>query len=119
MDYIFNNEIPIYLQIVDIIVSDIISGKISPGEKIPSVREYAIMFKANPNTVCKALALLEDNKLIYTERTNGKFVTLDMNVIKGYKEKIFNKKVSQFINEMISMGYNKEDIIKKIMEENK
>ena len=72
---IFNNDIPIYLQIVDIITNEISSGKLKPGQKIPSVREYATYFKANPNTICKALSILEDKKLIYTERTNGKFVT--------------------------------------------
>ena len=116
MNYTFNNDVPIYLQIVDIITSDIVSGKIAPGEKIPSVRDYAVLFKANPNTVCKSLAVLEDNHLIYTERTNGKFVTCDLDVIKSYKEKIFNEKVNDFLIEMSSLGYSKEEVVKKIME---
>ena len=116
MNYTFNNEVPIYLQIVDIIANDIVSGKIKPGEKILSVREYAALFKANPNTICKALSVLEDNLLIYTERTNGKFVTTDLEVIKSYKDRIFNEKVSEFLVELKSMGYNNEEIIKKMME---
>lgn len=116
MSYTFNNDIPIYLQMVDIITSDIVSGKIAPGEKISSVRDYAVQFKANPNTVCKALAVLEDNHLIYTERTNGKFVTCNLEVIKSYKEKIFNEKVNEFLIEMRSFGYSKDEVIKRIME---
>lgn len=116
MNYTFNNEVPIYLQIVDIITNDIISGKILPGEKIPSVREYALVFKANPNTICKSLSVLEDNKLIYTERTNGKFVTKNLEIINSYKEKIFDEKVSEFLLELKNMGYNNEEVIKKIME---
>ena len=63
------------MRLSDIITNEITSGKLQPGQKIPSVREYAMLFKANPNTICKALSILEDKKLIYTERTNGKFVS--------------------------------------------
>ena len=62
----FNNDTPIYLQIVDIIRNDISSGKLKPGQKLPSVREYALEFKVNPNTICKAMQILEDKKIIYT-----------------------------------------------------
>lgn len=117
MNYNFNNEVPIYLQIVDIITNDITSGLLKPGEKIPSVREYATIFRANPNTISKALSILEDKKLIFTERTNGKFVTHDLNIIKTYKEDIFKNKVKAFFSDLEMMGYTKEEVIKKIMEE--
>lgn len=116
MKYIFNNEVPIYLQIVDIITKEIVSGILVPGQKIPSVREYSSIFAANPNTISKALQILEDMKLIYTERTNGKYVTLNNEIIIKCKEEIFSKRVMDFIDDMNSIGYNKEDIIKKIME---
>lgn len=112
----FNNDIPIYLQIVDIITNDISSGKLKPGQKIPSVREYAMFFKANPNTICKALSILEDKKLIYTERTNGKFVSNDISVINVYKKDIFNEKINDFLKDLYDMGYTKEEIINKIRE---
>ena len=117
MNYTFDNERPIYLQIVDIITNEIISGVLKPGEKINSVREYALIMKANPNTVVKALALLEDKKLIITERTNGKFVTSDLEIIKKYKENIFLEKVNQFMKEIDQMGYTKEEVIKILKEE--
>ena len=117
MNYIFDNERPIYLQIVDIITNEIISGVLKPGEKINSVREYALIMKANPNTVVKALALLEDKKLIITERTNGKFVTSDLEIIKKYKENFFLEKVNQFMKEIDQMGYTKEEVIKILKEE--
>ena len=117
MNYTFDNERPIYLQIVDIITNEIISGVLKPGEKINSVREYALIMKANPNTVVKALALLEDKKLIITERTNGKFVTSDLEIIKKYKENIFLEKVDQFMKEIDQMGFTKEEVIKILKEE--
>ena len=115
--YEFNNEVPIYLQIVDLITKEIISGKLKPGQKILSVREYAFVFKANPNTISKALQILEEEKLIYTERTNGKFVTEDLSVINKYQETIFKSKLNDFLNDMEMLGYSKDIIVKKIMEE--
>ena len=117
MHYTFDNERPIYLQIVDIITNEIISGVLKPGDKINSVREYAVIMKANPNTIVKALAMLEDKKLIITERTNGKFVASDLKVIKKYRESIFLEKVNSFINEIENMGYTKEEVIKILKEE--
>ena len=119
MNYTFNNEVPIYIQIVDIITKEIVSGILIPGQKIPSVREYAVIYKVNPNTISKALQVLEDNKLIYTERTNGKYVTNDTDVILRNKESIFNMKLTNFISDLKSMGYTEEDIINKIKEINK
>lgn len=100
----FNNDIPIYLQIVDIITNDISSGKLKPGQKIPSVREYAMFFKANPNTICKALSILEDKKLIYTERTNGKFVTRDVKLINKVRDNLAKEKALEFFSSMKTIG---------------
>lgn len=116
MNYTFNNDVPIYLQIVDLVTNDISSGKLVPGQKIPSVREYAIYFKVNPNTICKALSILEERKLVYTERTNGKYVSNDLSLISIYKEKIFKEKIDSFLKDLYNMGYTKENIIKKIEE---
>ena len=115
--YEFNNEVPIYLQIVDLITKEIISSKLKPGQKILSVREYAFVFKANPNTISKALQILEENKLIFTERTNGKYVTDNLDVINKYKEEIFNNKLNDFLCDMEMLGFSKDIIVKKIMEE--
>ena len=75
MEYIFNNETPIYLQLVEKLKMQIVSGELKQGQRIPSVRELALVARVNPNTMQKALAELESQGLVYTERTNGKFVT--------------------------------------------
>ena len=82
----FDNNIPIYIQLVEQIKIDIISGKITSGERLPSVRDFALQMKVNPNTMQKALQELEDINLIYTERTNGKFVTEDKKLIDKFKK---------------------------------
>ena len=72
MKIVFDNNTPIYIQLVEVLKKNIISGKMNPKDRLPSVRDLALEFKVNPNTMQKALMELEDLGLIYTERTNGK-----------------------------------------------
>ena len=116
MGYKFDYNIPIYIQIVDIIKLDIISGKLKPGDKLPSVRVYANNLKVNPNTMQKAMNELEDLKLIYTERTNGKFVTNDKNLIKKYKNNYINSILNNYFNDMNLININKSEAINYILE---
>lgn len=115
MNYNFDNNIPIYLQLVSLIKNDIIKGTLSPGEKLPSIRDLAVTYKVNPNTVGKALSELENINLIYTERTNGKYVSSDISLINKYKEEYAASLTEEYINKMINLGYNKEEINKYIM----
>ena len=86
MDYIFDNERPIYIQLVEKLRLEIVSGKLKQGERLPSVRELALIARVNPNTMQKALVELENEGLVYTERTNGKFVTTDIKLIEKVKK---------------------------------
>ena len=110
MEYQFDNDKPIYLQMVELIKTEIISGRLKCGEKLPSVRELAVQAKVNPNTVQKALAELERCGLIYTERTNGKFVTENKSIIKAYRDGIINEKVESFLKDMIHIGVSEDEI---------
>ena len=104
MDTIFDNERPIYIQLVEKLEIEIISGKLKPGERIASVRELAQITKVNPNTMQKALADLETEGLIYTERTNGKFVTENKNLIEKKKKDLAKEKVRNFFKDMDKIG---------------
>ena len=86
MKFEFDNKIPIYIQLVEQLKNHIISGNLKPGERLPWVRDLAMQTKVNPNTMQKALVELEELSLIYTERTNGKYVTTDTSLINKYKE---------------------------------
>lgn len=114
MKFTFDNERPIYLQLVEQLQLYIISGKIPPGEKLPSVRELAQQAKVNPNTMQRALNELEDDNLIFTERTNGKYVTTNSNQIKKFQEKLIKIKTKKFLKDAEHIGYNKREIIKII-----
>lgn len=116
MEYIFDNERPIYIQLVEMIRINIVSGKYPKGQKLPSVRELAIIMKVNPNTMQKALAELENEKLIYTERTNGKYVTEDEKLIEKTKKELAQEKVNNYLKSMENIGINHELAIKYLQE---
>ena len=116
LDYIFDNERPIYIQLVEMIRINIVSGKFKKGQKLPSVRELALMMKVNPNTMQKALVELEDEKLIYTERTNGKYVTEDEKLIEKIKKQLAQEKVNNYLNSMKNIGISYELAVKYLQE---
>ncbi|MBE5819642.1 MAG: GntR family transcriptional regulator [Clostridiales bacterium] len=116
MDYIFDNERPIYIQLVEKLRMEIISGKLKPGEKIPSVREFAIIARVNPNTMQKALVQLEDEGLIFTERTNGKFVTENKELIEKIKKELAMEKVNNYLKDMKNIGIDFAQAIKYLQE---
>ena len=116
MEYIFDNERPIYIQLVEMIRIDIVSGKFKKGQKLPSVRELALAMKVNPNTMQKALAELEDEKLIYTERTNGKYVTEDEKLIEKTKKQLAQEKVNNYLSSMKKIGISYELAVKYLQE---
>lgn len=107
----FDNNSPIYLQIVDSIKNDIISGKLMCASKLPSVRDYASEFKVNPNTMQKSLIELENLGLIYTERTSGKYVTTNNRIISKYKNKYVSDIVNNYFKSMQSIGIEKQEAI--------
>ena len=116
VDYIFDNERPIYVQLVEKLRIEIISGKLKNGERIPSVRELALTTRVNPNTMQKALAELENEGLIYTERTNGKFVTDNKELIEKVKRELAQEKVNNYINDMKNIGITYEQSIQYLQE---
>ena len=116
MEYIFDNERPIYIQLVEMIRINIVSGKYQKGQKLPSVRELALMMKVNPNTMQKALAELENEKLIYTERTNGKYVTEDEELIEKTKKELAQEKVNNYLRSMENIGINYELAVRYLQE---
>ncbi len=116
MDYIFENDRPIYLQLVEKLRIEIVSGKLKQGERIPSVRELALTARVNPNTMQKALAELEAEKLVKTERTNGKFVTDDTELIEKAKKSLAKQKVETYLNDMQSIGISQREAIKYLQE---
>lgn len=112
MEFEFDDNTPIYIQLVEQIKIHIISGKLKAGDKLPSVRELALQLKINPNTVQKAMVELENIALIYTERTNGKFVTDNQRLIDKHKMKYALELSNKYFDNMESIGFNRKEALK-------
>lgn len=110
----FNGNLPIYVQIMDFIKKKIISGKLSGGDKMPSVRELSSELKVNPNTIQRAYQELEREELAYTKRGMGRFVTEDEEKISELKKGMASNVLQDFLNEMKELGFKKEEIINMI-----
>ena len=117
MSFNFNDELPIYLQIIEHIKMQIISKKYLPNQKIPSVRELSFELEVNPNTVQKALFELENIGLIYTERTNGKFVTDNEQLIEDTKNQTIQKMIDEFYVSMNKLGIDNEQVLQILIDE--
>ena len=100
----------IYLQIQRHFEAEIASGRLQPGSKIDSIRSLAVTFQVNPNTIQKSLQELERDGLIYTDRTNGKFVTDDVVLIKSLNKKLVKELLSSFMNEAKKLDISIEEI---------
>ena len=112
MEFVFDNNIPIYIQLLEYLKIYLISGVFKSGDRLPSVREFATTFKVNPNTMQKALSELESMKLIYTERTNGKYVTKDTELIKKLKDEYAMELAKSYFQGMKRIGLGKADSLK-------
>ncbi len=102
---------PVYVQLVEQIKRKIIAGEYKPGDKMPSVRELAAEAAVNPNTMQKALAELERIGLMYSQRTSGRFITDDENLIGKLKKEVALEQIDTFIGNMAAMGIDKKEIL--------
>lgn len=110
MDWKFRNGIPIYLQIIDEMTMRIASGAYKPGEKLPSVRDLSMEAGVNPNTMQKAMAELERKKLVFSERTSGRFVTEDESVLKELHQELAKKYFAELSEKLTKIGMTGEEI---------
>ena len=117
MNFQFDNERPIYLQVVDTLWRSIVSKQFLPGERLPSVRDLALQAKVNPNTMQKALSELESAGLIYTERTSGKFVTRNEAAIAEARRSLANEVARRYLHEMEGLGFSAEAAADYLTEE--
>ena len=110
MSWTFDNNKPIYLQIMEKIKFQIISHKLEPNQQLPTVRELASEAGVNPNTIQRALADLEREGFVYTKRTSGRFVTEDLDLILQSRKQLSEEQLQQFVTGMVEFGYEKEEL---------
>lgn len=116
MAWNFRGNSPVYLQIASKIRADIISGKYPAEEQIPPVRQLAYEAAVNPNTMQRALAQLEQDGLLYSKGTSGRFVTGDQAALEKARHDAAEELIDVFLQGCCQMGFNKEEIISMINE---
>lgn len=110
----FNDNIPIYIQIINSIKKDIVSSKLQIGQKILSVREMAEYYNVNPSTVQRAYQELEKSKVINVQRGLGTFITDKSEMIEEIKVDMADNLTSHFIEEMMGIGFTYNQIVENI-----
>lgn len=110
MPWELDNDRPIYLQLMERIQQDIVSGIYKPGDRLPSVRDLAVEAAVNPNTMQKALSELERSGLVYSQRTSGRFITEDTQLLDEMKTSLASEHILQFLAKMKQLGFQKEEI---------
>lgn len=112
----FDNNLPIYLQIMNHIKRQIVSGLLQPGDKIPSVRELAADLQINPNTIQRTFQELEREEVVETKRGLGRYVTSEESKIMAIKKEMAGDLLHQFIHGMQELGFKKQDIVSIVKE---
>ncbi|PWL38541.1 GntR family transcriptional regulator [Flagellimonas aquimarina] len=107
----FDNGKPIYLQIVDFFYENILMKRWMEDERIPSVREVAMMVEVNPNTAIRAFNHLQDLEVIYNKRGIGYFVSED-----GYT-KVLDIKRREFMEQMLPDVFKKMTLLNISMDD--
>lgn len=115
-DMEFNDNLPIYIQIMNLIKSSIASGEIRGGDKLPSVRELSKKLKVNPNTIQRSYQELERENIVFTQRGMGTFVTEDQQMIKDLRNTMAKDMVHNFLMNMKKLGFDSNEIIDIVSE---
>ena len=116
MPWDLDNDRPIYLQLMERIQRDIISGVYKPGDKLPSVRDLAVEAAVNPNTMQKALSELERDGLVHSRRTSGRFITEDETMLKNLRDELASRHIQDFMEKMKQLGFREKETLEKLQD---
>lgn len=119
MAWSFTSDRPVYLQIADRIIKSVLSGEYHAGEQIPTVRQLALEAAVNPNTVQHAFAELENEGIIISKGTVGRYVTEDTQVVEICRKKMAEQLVKDFMENIGQLSITKEQAIAMIEEAKK
>lgn len=105
----------IYLQIVDRICDEILRGNFKPGERIPSVREYASILEVNANTMMRSYETLQQHDLIYNKRGIGYFVSegAPLKILQSRREQFFRDEVRYFYERLRIFGIKPQELAER------
>ena len=114
MDWDLDDSRSIYPQLKELIKRGIITGEYAPGSAFPTVRELASDAGVNRNTMQRAMAELESEGLLITNRTAGRTVTTDLSLIEQMRRELAEQQVDTFLQEMRSLGYSLQGALAEV-----
>lgn len=111
----FENNKAIYEQMADRLCDEIIAGTYKADDRIPSVREYAVMLQVNTNTAVKAYELLSREEIIYNRRGLGYFVAPNVReqIMTSRRKTFLHQTLPSLFREMELLGISIEDVEKE------
>lgn len=115
MDWKFNGSGPVYAQIKQLIREAVLAGEYPPGSKVPSVRDLAAQARVNPNTMQRALQELEEEGLLHSNSTAGRFVTADETVLANMREELLAGLAAQFQEKCRRFGVSPQEAARLIL----
>lgn len=110
MEWKFSDDVPIYLQIIEMMKIDIVSGKYKSGDRLPAVRDLAMETGVNPNTVQRAYTELERQGLVQSERTSGRFVSIDEKKIEELRKDVADEYIRDLYTKLRKLGMDDKKI---------
>lgn len=116
MAWSFSEGKAVYLQIAERITVSILSGKYLPSEQLPSVRQLALEAAVNPNTVQHAFCELEDEGIIVSKGTQGRFVTEETQVIENCRKNFVKKLFEDFVSKSKELSVTREELLSIVKE---
>ena len=115
MDWQFDNSMPIYTQLVYKIELAIVSGEFVRGQRLSAVRDRAAEAGVNPNTMQRALAAMEEEGLLTSQRNTGRYVTQDTDQIAATRNRLAERELAFFQKKMKQLGYSGQEITQLLM----
>lgn len=107
----FSPNIPIYIQVMEYIKKEVVTGHLAPGSKIPSVRELAGELQVNPNTIQRTFQELEREGIVETRRGMGRYVATEGEKIMELRKDMAKELLHAFINGMNNLGFSEEEML--------
>ena len=112
MDWKFVGGKAVYLQIMAQIRTAVLTGGFAPGQRLPSVRDLAMDAQVNPNTMQRALHELEQEKLLITDGTNGRFVTGDEDILAALRTRQLQELTVKCVRQFAAFGVSAAEAAK-------
>ena len=109
MNWKFTGDRPVYQQIMAAIRGAILTGELATGSKVPSVRDLAAQAQVNPNTMQRALTELEQEGLLISSGTLGRFVTSDDKIIGAIRQDAIDRTVKECAEKFRAVGVSMEE----------